>query len=359
MKILICIPNIENRGGIASFYKTAQKYFSVNYMFFVRSSKNNNIKKYLNNPFKYFSFAKALFIEKPSIVHINTSFGLNSVIRDSIYIVISKLFKRKIIVSFHGWIENLNILSHWVTYFLLKNIFFLADCIIVLSNEKKDLLSKLGYNKNIQIISTIIDDDLFKYHNEQIIESKIDKTNFNEINILFLARIEISKGIYETVEAFKEIFKKNPTVHLYIAGDGNALLNVKEKIKTDKIDNVNFLGYIEDQQKADIFFKSHIYILPSYTEGLPASLLEAMGFGLPVLVTDVGGMGDVISDGKSGYKIKVNDINDIVIKFKELCYDLNKFKEISKYNFLYAKNNFLASNVIKKLESIYYGELNG
>ncbi|MFZ2322073.1 MAG: glycosyltransferase family 4 protein [Ignavibacteriaceae bacterium] len=354
MKILICIPSLEKLGGISGFYKTAQKYFSVDYIFFIRSDQRKGIKKYFNGSLKFYFFIKKILNEQPSIIHINTSFGFNSIIRDSIYILLSKFLKIKVIVSFHGWIENLNVFSHWIAYILLKKVFFSVSCITVLSKEKKDFLLKLGYNKNIYIISTIIDDELFRYHNEQMILSKIDKINFNEVNILFLARIEMQKGIYEIIEAFKIILKENPKVKLNVAGDGSALSKVKNKTANEKINNINFLGYVEGKEKAEAFFKSNIYVLPSYTEGLPSSLLEAMGFGLPVLVTNVGGMSEIIIDEKSGYKIKIKDVNDIINKFNELCSDLNKFKEISKYNFLYAKNNFLASKVIKQLESIYY-----
>jgi glycosyltransferase involved in cell wall biosynthesis len=98
---------------------------------------------------------------------------------------------------------------------------------------------------------------------------------------------------------------------------------------------------------------SHIYILPSYSEGIPNSLLEAMALGCPSVVTNVGGISDFFQDEVNGKLLSAPpQPNDIYNACVELISDEEKLFKISQTNINYAMENFPASKVAKRLDAI-------
>lgn len=105
--------------------------------------------------------------------------------------------------------------------------------------------------------------------------------------------------------------------------------------------------------------RSHIYILPTYHgEGMPHSLLEAMGFGLPVITRPVGGVIDFFEHGKMGYITESKDPAVLAELIENLIEDAELRREMAIYNFKYAQQRFLSSEVVKRLERIYKDTMN-
>jgi glycosyltransferase involved in cell wall biosynthesis len=98
--------------------------------------------------------------------------------------------------------------------------------------------------------------------------------------------------------------------------------------------------------------ESDIYILPTWGEGMPASVLEAMAFGLPVITRPVGGIVDFFETPKMGYLIESKSENDFYEAIFQLLNDKDRLTEISIYNHQYALSHFAASKVAGSLESV-------
>ena len=137
------------------------------------------------------------------------------------------------------------------------------------------------------------------------LKTKLERlTIVRETKILFLARLERAKGVFETVDAVKILSDKGLPVSLSIAGDGS----VKQEIEGYAAglalpDNViSFSGYVRDKEKVSAFKEHDIYCFPiTYGEGLPNSMLEAMAFGMPLITRPPGGIYDMFESGKMGY----------------------------------------------------------
>ena len=182
---------------------------------------------------------------------------------------------------------------------------------------------------------------------------KIDKKDFV---ITFVGRIVKDKGINELIEAFINLSKKYNNLKLLLVGDYEEHLNPiknENKILIDSLDSIITVGFQNDIR--DFLSITDLFVLPSYREGLPNSLIEAGSFGIPLLATNINGCNEIIDDGITGILVekksakKLEEAIDKLLEDKEL-YNSIKLKVrdriIEKYEQKYFWNEL--KNEIKK-----------
>ena len=183
----------------------------------------------------------------------------------------------------------------------MNNSLWKADQINILNSTISSKLRHAGFRNKIGNSKTFVEDEFLR---------NVHKKSYHKIKtILFLSTISKNKGIYEAINTFKLINKRNPDIKYIVAGDGPELKNIKMSLGKDIKQMITFTGYVSGSDKENIFLKSDLYIFPSYYEGMPISLLEAMGSGLPVICSDAGAIPDFFENGKMGYMIKELDPN--------------------------------------------------
>jgi len=341
MKVLINTPDLAFHGGVSNHFKGLRPYWSQNVKYnFIGGRKG--VPGPLLLIYDYIKFFFLCVFGKYDIIILNPSLGKTALKRDALFLKISKWFKIKTVVFFHGWsndiVKELNTNS---TKF--NERFNKADKIIVLAQAFKENLIKWGITKPIYLTTTKVNDGLLQ-------KFDFNKKGWNQ-NILFLTRIETYKGIFTTLEAFMVVKSKIPNATLTIAGDGNQLVKAKDFVQKNKIQDVQFLGNISGKILSETFTDSAIYILPSHSEGMPTSVLEAMAFGLPIITRPVGGLVDFFEEYRMGFLIESLEPKDYADKIIHLLENPDKCKEIGKYNNEYAKKHFLASKVALDIES--------
>lgn len=347
VKVIINSPALDKQGGVASYYRILSKYLDND--FFLNYIGNRSKQRYflLFQIIDYLKYIKLLFRVRPKIIIINPSLDFKAIVRDSIFLCINKIFYRKTIIFIHGWKHNFEEFIERKLKIIFINLYNSADYFIVLSKYNKRKLLEWGINKKVVIFSAIVDDECL--NNFQIKDYKDQFTR-----ILFLSRLEISKGLYESFNAVKILNDKYKNLLFLIAGSGKEKEKIEDLIKLYKLDNFKLLGYITGVEKNKIFNKSYAYILPSYTEGFPISIAEAMAFGLPIITRPVGGIKDFFEDGKMGFITESKDPNILAYLLEKLIVNPNLRDDISKYNFQYAEKHFKASLIPKKFKKIYY-----
>lgn len=113
--------------------------------------------------------------------------------------------------------------------------------------------------------------------------------------LLFVGNLKADKGVLELIEGFNEISKSFPELHLVYAGDGAMMQSIKKYAhQTDLSDRVTLLGNINHDQLPSWISHAKGLCLPSYNEGVPNVVLEAMACGTPVIATNVGGIPEVV-----------------------------------------------------------------
>lgn len=351
-KILINTPDINKIGGVANFYLALNGKYSnrVRYNFIGGRSKKSN---YLITLFMdYIKFLIIIVSFKPQLVHLNPSLDKKSILRDSIYVLISKLFFRKTLIFWHGWQEYTELIISNKYSKIFKFIFNLSDAHCVLASDFKKSLRKWGISKPVYLETTIYNDAIMKGFDLRLKE-------FDHPKILFLSRIEEQKGIYIALDSFKIISKKFKNVKMLIAGTGKELNKVKEYVINRKIKNIEFLGFVTDEKKSDVIQSSLIYFFPTYHgEGMPISILESMACGSIIVTRPMGGIKDFFEDEKMGFITESKDPKVYAELLTKLLKDRQKLQAISKYNHEYAKERFSASKVADRLEKIYDNIIN-
>lgn len=343
---------INHRGGIGSVIETYSKYFTVfNYVCTYGTSENKIIIifKFLKS---IFDLAIMLITNREiRIVHIHGA-AKGSFFRKQIIFILSKyIFRKKVIFHCHGSeMEKFYFSSPHIVQKMMVYFFNNVDLIICLSNSWALFFKQNFIPKKIAVLENIVE--------EVIAQSTLEHRTDKIINFLFMGAIGDRKGIFDLLEVIsqnkQEFFGK---MNLVIGGNGE-VKRLSEFIETNELSEiVIYKGWVTGELKTKLFLETDVYILPSYNEGLPISILEAMTYGLPVISTNVGGIPEIISHGINGCLNNPGDKEAIYSALKlfidapSLCqeYGIKATEMVEPY---------YAANVIPKLESIYKKLLN-
>lgn len=355
LKILITTPPINSLGGVASYIKSTTNALS-NFdlkieILEIGSSKSR--PRLITTIQDQYKFSKCIY-DNVDLVHINPSLNLKSLIRDGLFLIQAKHKGLPVIVFFRGWNHKTEATIEKYFKSLFRWVYSRADVCIVLASKFKDKLLHWSVAAPIYLETTCVDDRLIE---KQSIETIISNRKKDKVfGVLFLARLEEEKGLFETIQAVVSLQDKGLPIKLTVAGDGPAkykLVKVLKKLARSK-DQIDFIGYVDGEKKINAFLTSDIYCFPSaYGEGLPNSVLEAMAFGMPVICTNVGGLSDIFQDKKMGCLVKPKAVEELIYQLEKLISDPVKIVKISRYNFRYAADNFLASVVAGRMFNIY------
>lgn len=342
------------RGGVYNYFRHLRGRFTIPIHHFVVGRirrEKGHLPRVLRTLSAYWRFVWYLRRNSTDLVHLNPSLDPKAVIRDGLFVLLAKASKKKVIVFFHGWKKPCEIRIERSFLWLFSWLFGKADALIVLSNETKETLERWRITQPIYKEVTVInDDELAGFDIQNALKKRQSSKTYR---ILFLARIIKEKGIYETLEALSLVQSKHPTVELVIAGDGAELDHVKSFVRARNFQNVTFAGYVMDDEKRRRFEEAHILCLPSYAEGCPVSVIEAMAYGLPVVTRSVGGLVDFFKNGEHGFISESLDPNVLAGQIEKLLVDKRLYERISLHNYQYAQSHFLASSAALRLEKIY------
>ena len=228
--------------------------------------------------------------------------------------------------------------------------FLHSEVMCVLASEFKRCFEKWGYQGKILLKSTAFPDELLQFSRKSL-----DR----HFKLIFLARIEKTKGIYEAIDCAEILSKRYPDkVELIVAGSGGEENNARKYVESKQISNVIFAGYVQGKEKYQLLADADCYLFPTvFGEGMPCSVLEAMGAGLPVITTHAGGIPDFFENEKMGFLLEPVTAENCAEKVSILIENEDKRKAIGDYNRQYAGNHFSASHIaagiLQDLEDLY------
>lgn len=314
--------------------------------------------KPISNIKSIFELYKIFKSEKPDIVHVHTPIAA----------VLGRIAAKfagvpNIVYTAHGFYfhENMKPIVYKLCFFIEKYVgrYFtdfiftqsLEDCELAKNNKFLDEDKILAIGNGVDIWNTFniknLDDNILK-------SLKLDlNISENDCVITFIGRLVREKGILDLLEAFNEI--KNRNLKLFIIGDtfqGDRDLeckNVINKFKENK--NIIFLGKRQDIN--NLLALSDIFCLPSYREGMPRSIIEAMAMENAIIATNIRGCREEVVDKKTGFLVDLNSPNEIKEKIEILLDNKNLLNEMKKLGRLRVEELYDEGKVVQKQLNIF------
>ena len=218
------------------------------------------------------------------------------------------------VVFTKGSNETINRLTRGLIKRLYSMAFKLSSKIIFQNNDDRKLVVKLGILKDQQCTSVVNGSgvDLCEFT-----ESKVTKRH----NFLIISRLIASKGIREYINAARIIKESDPSVIFTVVGwldEGKDSIGDNELRGWIEEGLINYLGVLKDVRPA--IMECSVYVLPSYREGTPRSVLEAMAIGRPIITTDAPGCRETV-DGSNGFLVPVGDVESLVSAMRRFLDD--------------------------------------
>ena len=189
---------------------------------------------------------------------------------------------------------------------------------------------------------------LYNFH---MLSVPFSKNKADKLELLFVGAIHREKGIIELLNAVKNF--SGEEVHLNICGQ---LTDLAMKTEFDNLieelgNRVTLLGYVSGVMKESVFRNADILILPSYHEGLPLVIMEALGAGCGIIATPVGAIPEILSD-ENVLWVGIGSVEDIVSKLKLSCNDKSTLEKMQKSNYQLGKQYSFESH-ISRLSYVY------
>ena len=172
------------------------------------------------------------------------------------------------------------------------------------------------------------------------------------LEILFLGWVEKEKGIFELLECAVRLSDRSdsPTFRLLIAGGGSAMAEANRYVNAHGLaDVVQFLDWIDGDEKLERLRNAELLVLPSYIEGMPNAIIEAMAAGLPVVGTNVGAVEDVVSDGVTGYIVPPGDVDRLFEALLKLLGDPDLRSRMGQAGWRIATERFSTERAVDQL----------
>lgn len=279
-----------------------------------------------------------------NILHVHVASG-KSYIRKSWIIHWGKLLGFKMIYHCHG--------GHTQDYFRTigtpraKRTLDRCDIIVCLSKSWEHYFDSIFHHPNVRIVyNPLVPAHIITHPDER-----------QPLRLLFLGCLVDAKGIFDLLDVFATNRDRwHGRVKLTIGGEGETE-RLKDFIHEHQLQElVEFLGWVDGERKERLFASHHVLILPSYVECLPMSILEAMGHGMAVISTPIGGIPEMVSPGENGILFTPGD--KVAMSAAIDCYLLNP-ELIDRHGKAALKivPNFYPDKIKADLRNIYYSML--
>jgi len=229
-----------------------------------------------------------------------------------------------------------------------------ASAVIAISEYNKKYLQSIYNNNRIFVVRAC--PNLEKLN-------KIKRVP-EQFRILTVGRLVEKKGIKYGILAMMKIVKEFPEVQYIIVGSGPQSVELKKLTKSLGLENnVRFLGAVDERTLMTEFSKATVFILPCVKakngdmDGIPVSLMEAMYLQIPVVSTNISGIPELIENGKEGFLVEPENVEQLANALKILLQDENMRTKMGKRGRKKIEEKFNIHKEVEKLERVWKEEI--
>ncbi|MFG1204885.1 glycosyltransferase family 4 protein [Xanthobacter aminoxidans] len=290
------------------------------------------------------SFGYALS-NKPDIVHVHVG-DFPSLYRKAVVFFPFTLVKTKKLLHFHGaafltQYEKKSLAQKW----LIKRIMRSFDKVICLSHNRREDLQR-----NFTQLDAVVVQNAVPLPEE----TAGARAPGAPLQVLFLGLIGPRKGLFDLLDAIDLLITQGVEVLIEMGGNGDierlqARLDASPELKK----RACFLGWVTPERRREASLKAHVFALPSYAEGMPMAIMEAMAFGLPIISTPVGGIPEIVEDGVNGRLVSPGNPQGLAEALRQLNDDEALRAEMGRRSRDVIEKNFDFSAHLSRIGEVY------
>lgn len=342
VKVLFLGVSMKTKGGMTAVLVSYKKY--IDGMRFIPTWKLGNkvVKAWYAAQALVRTWWLCWFDKRIRIVHIHGAANA-SFYRCRMFIGLAKKFGKKVILHEHAadFVEFFNAAGDKAGIVKTINA---CDCLIVLSNSWKDYFASIGVEEGkIHVLNNIVSPP----------EAENRPHDDGRLHLMYMGEISNRKGAFDLLKAVsdnKGYFKDRLLLRM---GGNEVDGDIKTYIKEHGLESfVTYEGWISGQKKTDCLTWEDVYILPSYNEGLPIAILEAMSYSHPVISTPVGGIPEVVENGENGLLVQPGNTQEIIGAIKHYI-EQPEAVAVDGRNSYERVKAFFPEAVFNELEKIY------
>lgn len=344
-KVIIIGSHLQDKGGIVSVLKNlftsslVEKHDLKMIPSYINESKAVRVKMFLR---AFTLLIKEVKHDRPDIVHLHASVA-GSFYRKALFILYLKSKGVPTVLHIHGSrFESFYNTMRPIQKKFVRYVLGLNERVIVLSDYWRNFFQAIMPAEKIAVVENGI--SLKGYH--------YDKSG-PEVNILFMGRLGERKGVYDLLEASTRLAETHSGFQVYLAGDGE-VEKVAALVKQKNLEQyIHVLGWVGEEERAIYLKNADLMVLPSYNEGFPMAILEAMNYGSAVISTRVGGIPEMIDEGVNGFVIEPGDIDGLTGRMQELIEQQALREQMGKSNIKKVHEKFAVDAQAEKIDGIY------
>ncbi|MGL6072313.1 glycosyltransferase family 4 protein, partial [Craterilacuibacter sp.] len=245
------------------------------------------------------SFSGELLLNRVSLLHCHVAMA-GSFWRKSLFALLARTRGVPVVFHLHGsdlkpwyaaqpqWRKN------WI-----RRVLEQCAAVLVLSESWRGFVLDIAPAARVTVLHNYVD----------LPAEPLRQWQQGRVTLLFLGLVGLRKGIFDLLPAFKQALAACPELFLQIGGNGEIEAAKRQAAELGIASQVEFAGWVDGARKEALLAGADIVVLPSYNEGMPISLMEAMGWALPVISTTVGGIPELVRDGEDGLLYEAGDID--------------------------------------------------
>lgn len=357
-KIVVFGPSLEAISGVSTHVRLllasdlAQEFDLLHFRVGSEGRRENPLQKLLRFALSPAQLAVILLRTGAKVVHLNASLDQKSYWRDLCYWTVAKLLGRRVVNQIHGGAMPQeffrgNAMLTWI----LRRFLVSSDSVAVLSSAELAAYRAFDERINVRLVPNAIDP-----------AGLADQSRcFNRdrpLRLVYVGRLVRTKGLFELIEALALLTHAGRDLSLAIAGQGPIRAELKIAAERAALgDRVQFLGGVFAEEKCRLLLRSDVFVLPTYFEGLPYSLLEAMAAGCVPVTSPVAAIPDVMRDGVHGLLVPPGNARALAQAVADLDDDRPRLARMAQAARARVREHYTVTRLAHDIQSLYVPSL--
>ena len=355
-KIVLFSPSLDAVTGVSTHARIllasdlARHYELLHFQVGSEGRRENTLQKLVRLALSPFLLGLLLVRTGAEAVHLNASLDTKGYWRDLAYSLVARLLGRRIVNQIHGGAMPQDFFrgNAFLTW-ILRRFLVSSDVVTVLSSGELAAYRAFDERINVHLIPNAIDPaglaDQPRWHNDG-----------RPLRLVYVGRLLRTKGLFDLVEAMRLLKNVGRDVRLVLGGEGRDRAELIDATRRAGLeDRMRFLGNVFAAEKFRLLLESDVFLLPSYTEGLPYALLEAMAAGCVPVTTPVAAIPDVIRSGEQGMLVPAKDPGALATAIAALDDDRESLMRMAKAARLRVLERYTVARLADDFRQLYDG----